>query len=359
MGRITNPGPDDLLREWQRETNAERKDLLLEQLLWTHARPVTARVVGARWLTLQRVAGGEGDADDLVQRVQLQVLRVMRRAGDRIESFVPYVATAARNAVNQVIRRNNSHWYSMSNTVRYVLTHHPELALWRLDDQREVAGLARDRGQSPFPDARDLSEAEALFRRENHHEPNRARRKVNMVRAIVLAAGGPVWFDTLVNTAVVWADLQNRRPRSLDEQVAEDRSLADAIASGRPSAEQQIVSHEAVRQLWEEIRGLAELVHRRVLLLNVSEGLGASIETFEEANIATIAEIADALEYDREWFAALCNSLPLPDGQIAGMLGLTPEQVTDRRKSARRTLARRMKARLSTLAEPRRQDGPV
>jgi hypothetical protein len=284
-----------------------------------------------------------------------QVLRVLRRDEGAIANFLPYVATVARNAVNLAIRRTNPQWSSMANSVRYVLNHQPDLSLWRLEDHREIAGFAGDRGQPPIGDPSFPLDAEGRFVAEHGRDPRRARVKVELVRGILRAAGGPLALETVVSTAMRWCALPETRTASLDAPVSGDLPLSDTFASHQPGVERALMSREIVQQLWEEIRGLGELVHRRVLLLNLSEGAGAEVETFEEQHLCTVGDIADTLEYDREWFAALCNRLPLADAEIAVMLSLTTDQVSARRKSARRTLGRRLAAKFASHFEGRRQ----
>ena len=60
--------------------------------------------------------------------------------------------------------------------------------------------------------------------------------------------------------------------------------------------------------------------------------------------IATIHQIAEALDIPAEQFAVLWNRLPLDDATIADHLGVTRQQVINLRKSARERLARRLKS---------------
>jgi len=59
--------------------------------------------------------------------------------------------------------------------------------------------------------------------------------------------------------------------------------------------------------------------------------------------IATIRQLAAALELTAERLAELWNELPIEDARIAELLGLTRQQVINARKSGRERLARRLK----------------
>ena len=83
---------------------------------------------------------------------------------------------------------------------------------------------------------------------------------------------------------------------------------------------------------------------RSALLLNLTDPQGdALLVLLSELRIATISGIAETLGLPGEEFAALWKDLPLDDNTIAKRLGVTRQQVTSYRLSARRRLARRMK----------------
>ena len=64
---------------------------------------------------------------------------------------------------------------------------------------------------------------------------------------------------------------------------------------------------------------------------------------FPAAGVASVRDMAAALEVSPEEFASLWNDLPLEDAKVAERLGLTRQQVINLRKSARERLARRTK----------------
>jgi len=80
------------------------------------------------------------------------------------------------------------------------------------------------------------------------------------------------------------------------------------------------------------------------LLLNLKDASGfGCITLFPATGIATIRELATALELSAERLAELWNDLPIEDARIAELLGLTRQQVINARKSGRERLARRLK----------------
>ena len=98
-----------------------------------------------------------------------------------------------------------------------------------------------------------------------------------------------------------------------------------------------------LQRLWEELQQLPRN-QRTALLLNLKDPSGfSSITLFPATGIATLRQLAEALEIGAEDFAAMWNDLPLEDARIADLLGLTRQQVINARKSGRERLSRRLK----------------
>ena len=85
---------------------------------------------------------------------------------------------------------------------------------------------------------------------------------------------------------------------------------------------------------------------RMALLLNLRDQSGDSaLRLFPALGIASIRQIAGAMELDANEMALLWPRLPLDDLELAQMLQLSRQQVINLRKSARQRLARRSKGR--------------
>jgi len=83
---------------------------------------------------------------------------------------------------------------------------------------------------------------------------------------------------------------------------------------------------------------------RAALLLNLKETSGfGCITLFPATGIASVRQLAAAVEMTPESFAELWNDLPLEDAKIAELLGLTRQQVINARKSGRERLTRRLR----------------
>ena len=114
--------------------------------------------------------------------------------------------------------------------------------------------------------------------------------------------------------------------------------LTDSAAA--PDAhlrERQYIEH-----LWKEICDLP-LEHRKALLFNLQDSAGGDIQLFDALGIASVAQIAAAVEMDPKVFAELWKRLPIDDVSLGRQLGLSRQDVANRRSSARKRLARKMR----------------
>jgi DNA-directed RNA polymerase specialized sigma24 family protein len=263
----------------------------------------------------------------------------MKAAGGdaAIQSFNGYAAVTAYNACHEYFRARRPAWLSLANKVRYLATHSPEFALWEDDDGREVCGFASSRRQPPRSDAARLSEGGRRFRRQQ--DPSRVK-IVEVVSAILKTAVQPLIFEELVDAAAEWTSLKEAQVMSLDQERSEKSAAWEPADRGTP-AETHLIDRENMRRLWKEILELP-LEHRKALLLNLDDSAGGDIQLFDALGIASISQIATALEMAPLEFAELWKNLPLDDASIAGRLGISRQDVANRRSSARKRLARRM-----------------
>lgn len=117
----------------------------------------------------------------------------------------------------------------------------------------------------------------------------------------------------------------------------------EQIADSKQNQADELEGRERLKRLWEEICQLPPR-HRAALLLNLKDKAGESVITFLPLlRIATIRQIAEALDFSPEHFATVWNGLPWEDLKIAEHLGVTRQQVINLRQSARARLGRLIK----------------
>jgi hypothetical protein len=126
----------------------------------------------------------------------------------------------------------------------------------------------------------------------------------------------------------------------VEETAAEVCNQADASVR----EDTQIENKCLLQQVWNEICQLPP-TQRAALVFSLRDRQGGDIiSMILETRIATITQVAETLNMPPNQFLRLWDSMPLDDQTIAAQLGLTPRQVIKLRWSARKTLARRLKA---------------
>jgi predicted DNA-binding protein (UPF0251 family) len=148
----------------------------------------------------------------------------------------------------------------------------------------------------------------------------------NQAAEILAAHGGAMEVDALVDVLVA------SRIGPTPPPVADDS----------PPIHLRVEHLQLVARVWKEI-GELPVRQRIALLLNLLDVDGDPVVfLFPVTGVATMRQIAEAVEMKAEEFAALWNRLPLEDAEIALLLGVTRQQVINLRKSARERLTRRM-----------------
>jgi predicted DNA-binding protein (UPF0251 family) len=148
----------------------------------------------------------------------------------------------------------------------------------------------------------------------------------NQAAEILAAHGGTMEVDALLDILVA------SRIEAAPPPVADDSQPMHL----------RVEHLQLVARVWKEI-GELPVRQRIALLLNLLDVDGDPVVfLFPVTSVATMRQIAEAVEMKAEEFAALWNRLPLEDAEIALLLGVTRQQVINLRKSARERLTRRM-----------------
>jgi hypothetical protein len=337
--------PELLLDEWLRETDVSRARQQLELLVAQHAEPLVRRIVGFKLTNYGESRGGRlphADVEDVSQSALYNLVARLDRLkyGEgcaAVRDFTAYAAVTAYNACNEYFRLRRPGWLSLSMKVRYLATHSPKFALWDTADAREVCGYAADRGQEPLSDAGRLNqECAALRRRVDASRITTSE----LVENLLNVANRPLLFELLVDLAAELSGLQEERVHSFDE--GSDQRIQPAELRQRAcAADTQLIHRNYLERLWKEIRDLpAE--HRKALLLNLNDSAGGDIRLLDSLGIASVRQIAEAVDMEAMEFAELWKDLPLDDTRIAHLLGISRQDVANRRSSARKRLVRRM-----------------
>src|SRR5262245_23878840 len=340
---------DCLLEPLVRMSGAEEIDVFLSQLIAEHAEPVINRIIRYKLRHNLNRSGAEAEAEDLRQEAIAQLLVELQKLRSDIETHpirdvCGLAATITYRLCARWMRRQFPWQHALRNRIQYLLTRQAGFALWP-DDNDEVnkliAGFVAWKRQRPPPEAsslRRLRRDERLL--ESLGGGGSSTDLKEALATIFIHVGGPVDFDELVKTVAALLQITAPKVESVDADSDDTTvELADQEADVAWRVEKRIF----LQRLWEELRQLP--LHQRVaLLLNLRDHKGRGcIALFPATGVASIDQLAEALEMSEEQLAELWSEMPLEDTKIAELLQQTRQQIISARQSARRRLARRLK----------------
>lgn len=349
-------GFDQLLLPFLLERDQEASESLLAQLITEHAELVIEKIIRSKLrVSLKPFDGSHLNQDALeingdVRALLLNQLRSLKEFPEQktINNFRSYAAVVTYNACSEYLRRKHPQRNRLKNRLRYLLTHQPDFALWEDKEQEWLCGLAEWRGRT-----KDVTSSERLQQlRDNPHVLTAQRPSVgsdqssapssDFMAAIFEYVGSPLELDGLVNVVAELYGVKDQSSYAEDEgEDGEDalEQLPDVSSDVATEVEQRIY----LQRLWTEVCQLPPR-QRAALLLNLRDAHGRGIiALFPLLRIATMRQIAAALDVGTNEFASLWNDLPLEDATIGQLLGVARQQVINLRKCARERLARRMK----------------
>ena len=346
MAAQQSPDAEALLDAWFRERDENRARALMDGLVRHHAEPVIRRIVHFKLKASGAPRDGgnpRADIEDVCGAALYNLLARLNRikSGDdepAVRNFAGYAAVTAYNACNEYFRAKKPAWARLSMKLRYLATHAPGFGLWQNKEGQDVCGMARHRGGEVNADLSKLGEScKSLWQRQDAGRLSLGE----LVEAILDAAGGPLFLDDLVDVTAEWSGVKEASVQPLNE-IPGERTARREPPGSEPTAEIQLHARQYMERLWKEICALP-LEHRKALLFNLQDSAGGDIQLFDFLGIATIPQIALALEIEPVAFAGIWKRLPLDDAAIGLDLGLSRQDVANRRSSARKRLARKMK----------------
>ena len=331
---------DALLEPLLVETSDQRAEEILLQLINDHAEPVIKGVIRFKLRLSSYRETQRAEADDIYQEVLLQLLALLQKFrklpdGNPIADLRGIAAVIAHRTCARWMRRQFPERHALKNRLHYLVTRQRGFALWQNPDGQLVAGFAAWQEQNK-PAIRQLPDPLPAHLRVSKSGKDLA----DTIAAIFNHASSPVEFDELVSAVVTLLGISDQPIESLADDEDEVALVPDTV---EPDPAWKIEKKMFLRRLWEELEQLPRN-QRAALLLNLKESSGfACITLFPAMGIATVRQLAAALEMSAESLAEIWNELPMEDSRIAELLGLTRQQVINARKSGRERLARRLK----------------
>lgn len=339
---------DTLLEPLLSEASDERAGELLSGLITAHVEPVIKGIIRYKLHLSSHRADGRAEADDVYQEALVQLLAELQQLRARpaehpITDLRGMAAVIAHRTCSRWMRRQFPERHALKNRLHYLLTRQRGLGLWQDEERKLVAGFSAWEGRKkavPAERLGHLSGGGGLPAHLRALKSGKPQELGDVLAAIFNHLGGPVEFDELVGAVAALLGVRDQPLESLadDEDAA---ALLPATSDSDPAwrTEKRIF----LQRLWEELQQLPRN-QRAALLLNLRDsGGGSCITLLPATGIASLRQLAAALEMSAEDFAGLWNELPLEDASIAELLGLTRQQVINARKSGRERLARRLK----------------
>lgn len=326
---------DELLHPYIMAKDDLESQSVVSRLLKKHAEPVIRFVVSYKLNLFSASQSGSQDADDILSEVNLGLIETLQQLRANpitrpIRDFRGYVAARAYCACSDYLRKKNPRRLSLKNRIRYVLGRSPGLDLWNRKGEW-LCGLAVWRGSGENAPASLQQVESAAMEFDGPAEP------LELSRWVFGKVGRPVRLDDLVSVATCLLGI----PDSAGE---DDGTILDRLPDLRSNIDSNVERRIHLERVWLEITKLPPR-QRSALLLNLTDPSGFGvIALFPVAGIASLPEIAAALDMPPERLAEIWNMLPFDDVTIAKQLEVTRQQVVNLRKAARERLSRRTRA---------------
>lgn len=321
---------EHLLQDFLTSTATSAKSL--ETLLFEHAEPLIRRIVWRRLSGAISPQDREDTAGDALVEL-IGRLESWKQGGSRpIDDFLAYTAVIARHSCDHYLRGLNPQKYRLRNRILYLLDNFDHYDEWDNEQGRAVCGWARQTGQGP----------KRLDPGWYHSVPIRPGATEAEIVAQIFAQFAPLLVDDLLEATARLSGLG-------DETPVEWGDVEAVVPSRQPDYDERMDFRRALEQLWAEIRELPR-AQRVALLLNLRDEQGSSpLPSFPAMGIASMRQIAEALEFKPEELAGMWRKLPISDLEIARGLDLERQQVINLRKAARQRLGRRMGGNMTQI----------
>lgn len=333
-----------LLRDFITEKDDLVADAYLERIVTSVIEPVATRTLQKQFM-LRVVSDAESsrgqDALELLGDVKVaivdQLLR-LRSSPDRdsnsFDSIEAYTVTVAKNACREYLRRRFPRRFRLSNQLRYVLSKDSRLRLVQDEAGKWICGTVQAMSAARMSlNGASGDEPPEMLRSTLAAADNRAGlgRRVFTVLQVV---GIPVALEQLIAAFYEVDQIVEPNEVSIEESVPVRLSPSSVLAETDRRA--------LLAAVWRELSELP-IRHRLALLLHLSDDNGDNLLLmFPMEGIASIRMIAEKIEMPADQLAAIWNRLPLPDNEIAALMGLERQQVINLRQSARKSLRRRL-----------------
>jgi hypothetical protein len=339
---------DPLLEPLLQSLSDEQAGDILSELIAVHIEPVIYGVIRSRLFLNSRDATENAEVSDIRQEISLQLVAALKQLREHpgtppIKDLCGFAAVISHRACSRWMRQRSPRRHAFKTRLYYILTRQRGFTLWRNEMNKIIVGFAAWRGRKEIETEKrlkQLTNEETLVAKIRLLGSSKRADLGGVLAAIFNYLGAPVEFDKLVSSLATLLNI-NDSPMHSMKVISDSHQIG--IPDPKPDAAQQTENRIFLERLWEEVKQLP--THQRTaLLLNLrdSEGVGC-IALFPVLGLATLRQLAEALEMSADNLAEIWNNLPLEDARIGDILQMNRQQVINARKSARERLARRLK----------------
>lgn len=340
------PEVDALLVPFLEARTREEAEDQLTNLINEHISPLVGNILRHKLQPQfeRRKDSRNQELEEVRHEIQLQLLKriydLKSRADRPVVNLRSYVATTARNACDEYMRRKFPQRRSLRDHIRYCLLTNDDLALWKGGGEVWLSGLSAWNNHGSSRSTAPGSTSEVVLQQLESMGAPRLNLH-SLITTILQITGEPLAFDELTNIIAKTYGVEDHAACSLDGSNA---PLSERLASPQASPAEVIEYREHLELLWEEICQLPRR-QRVALLCNLKNDRGINVITLLPATgLASFEQIANVLEIPPLEFETLWGKLPLDDLSLAEYLGISRQQVINLRRNARDRLLRRMKS---------------
>ena len=331
---------DPLLLEYLENRDPARSGKLLEALVFEQAEPVARSVVWRRLGTSAPLQDRDDVVGDVLAELIARLTTLQRGESDCIGNLRGYTAVTAHHGCDQYLRLRFPRRHRLKSRLRYLMESSREYEMWAGESGESACGLKTWRAR----------EIRTRLEPGWHHSVSLGAAPDE--RAIVVAVfqhiGSPIHFDDLVEGVAALSGLGDETPAPWED--AEEH-----LAAPPSDTLERMDFRQRLERLWTEIRDLPA-AQKTALLLNLRDNSGlAALPAFPALGVATMRQIAAALDIPAEELAGLWGRMPLSDLEIASRLGLQRQQVINLRKAARQRLARRTSSNIVPISTSKKE----
>jgi hypothetical protein len=337
---------DSILPPFTQEQIETASKSLLSRLTDERAEFVIDRTIRA---TLPEMRTREGFcAEDLKAEVVLKLVQRLQNlkpgsADSILGNLESYAAVITYNLCCGYMRSRYPEWSRLKNRIRHTLKHQQELAIWAHGMGAWFCGLSfwrRQKRRRLSPDqasalASDLKLREAT--RPGSRSARGARLKALLI-AIFELAEAPIELGDLVGLTAELCGIDDYATIGMGS--FHDCALLEV--AGAAALSDVVEARTGLAHLWKEICELPRN-ERIVLVLSMRDERGLDgLSLLGNAGIASFKEISHALGITALDLSEMWDELPMDDLRIGLLIGLTRQQVSNLRKSARTRLGNRI-----------------